>query len=384
MVQWKKNLLFVWLSQTCSTAGFASTIPFIPLFIQSHFHVTDEETLGLQVSLFNFAGCLSFCIAAPIWGALADRFGRKIMLLRACFISALLFPLLYYSPNIFCLVAVRFLFSLFSGTITAAQTLVATTTPEEHHGMALGILSTAMWSGNILGFMFGSLIMDMFGFFWGFMSTSILLALGGFVGLFVVEDFHPSPLGLKKRKSSWTDMFSGWNAVIWLVMALFVMMGFARRFDDAYLPIMIQRLDDVSSVVRVTGLICTAAALGGIVSGAVLGYLCDRWNPLKVAYPVILIAAAGALIQASSSHVIPFGVARFVTFFAAGGLEPVFQTMLAANVSPEKRGTLFGVASSLRMFGILLAALLGGGVIWLGGVRAVFYTSAGLFLLLLP
>lgn len=94
MISWKKNLIFIWLSQICTVGGFSCVMPFIPLFIRHQFQVTGEAELGVQVSMFNFFGYLSFCAAAPLWGVLADRFGRKVMLLRACFISALLFPLI--------------------------------------------------------------------------------------------------------------------------------------------------------------------------------------------------------------------------------------------------------------------------------------------------
>jgi len=385
MISWKKNLVFVWLAQICTVAGFSSAMPFIPLFIRYQFHVTDEAELGVQVSMFNFFGYLSFCVAAPLWGILADRFGRKLMLLRACFVSALIFPLLYFAPNVFWLIAIRFVMSAFSGTVTAAQTLIVTTTPQEHQGVALGTLGTALWSGNMVGYMVGSTVVHWFGFFCGFLSSSILLTLGGLLVLiFVKEDFHPVIAERSVQQKKRFSLFSGWSMAIWIVMALFVTMGLARRFDDAFLPIMIGRLTEEAFVIRATGYICTAAALGGVISGVLLGRLCDKYDPLKLAIPVIGVAVVMSAVQAASMDLITFGTARFIAFFAAGGLEPVFLTMLSSLSSPEKRGALFGLASSLRMAGILLAALTGGGVIWLGGVRAVFATSSVLFLLLLP
>lgn len=171
---------------------------------------------------------------------------------------------------------------------------------------------------------------------------------------------------------------------MWIVLFLFMLMGLARRFDEPFVPIMIGRLTEESFVVGATGIISAATAVGGMLSGVVLGRLCDRIGPLKVAFPVILTASAAAVVQAFSMNLVTSGTARFIAFFAAGGLEPVFQTMLTACTPPEKRGTLFGVASSLRMAGVLLAALLSGGVIWFGVVRAIFAAGAVLFLLLLP
>lgn len=387
MQLWKKNLLFVWLSQICSLAGFSSIMPFIPLYIKWKFGITDEGELGVYVAFFNFFGFLSFCLAAPLWGYLADKYGRKLMLLRACFVSAVIFPLLIFAPNIVMLTIGRFVMSAFSGTVTAAQTFVASNTPEEHQGFALGTLSTSIWSGHLFGFMAGSAVVHYFGFYAGFLSGSVLLLLGGFLALFFVkEDFVPVkvPAETLREKKSLLSTLTGWNTIIWIIMGLFIMMGLARRFDEPYLPIMLGRFVAEDHVIPATGVINTLVAIGGIISGVTLGRLCDRIGAMRVAYPVIVIASACAFVQAAAMGVIPFAIARFVTYTAAGGLEPVFQTMLSKAAPPEKRGTLFGTVSSLRVMGILLSALMAGGVIWLGGVRAVYYVTASLFLLLLP
>lgn len=386
MQLWKKNLLFIWLSQICSLSGFSSIMPFIPLYIKWKFGITDEGELGVHVAFFNFFGFLSFCLAAPLWGYLADKYGRKVMLLRACFVSATLFPLLMLAPNIVLLTIGRFVMSAFSGTVTAAQTFVASNTPEEHQGFALGTLSTSIWSGHLFGYMVGSAVVHCFGFYAGFISGSILLLTGGFLALFFIkEDFVPIISTNKtKEKRSFFSSLTGWNMIIWIVMILFVMMGLARRFDEPYLPIMLGRFTAEDRVIPAVGMINMLVAVGGIISGVTLGRLCDRIGAMRVAYPVIIVATACAFIQASANGLIPFAIARFVTYTAAGGLEPVFQTMLSKAAPPEKRGTLFGIVSSLRTTGILLSALCAGGVIWLGGVRAVYYVTASLFLLLLP
>ena len=71
MINWKRNLFFVWLSQILSLAGFGSVIPFIPLYMRNVLGVMDDGERGLWVSAFYFGGQLSFCISMPIWGTLA-------------------------------------------------------------------------------------------------------------------------------------------------------------------------------------------------------------------------------------------------------------------------------------------------------------------------
>ena len=67
-INWKKNLLFVWLSQLLSLAGFAFAMPFIAVYIRDTWGITGEKELGVWMAAFNFFGMLSFCISTPIWG----------------------------------------------------------------------------------------------------------------------------------------------------------------------------------------------------------------------------------------------------------------------------------------------------------------------------
>ena len=384
-INWKKNLIYVWLTQILAMAGYSAITPFIPLFIKEKYNIHDEKTLGVWVSLITFFGFFSFCLSAPLWGVLADKYGRKLMLLRSYFVTGLLFPLLFFAPSIYWLIAIRFAVSAFSGTATAAQTLIVTTTPPEHHGVALGTFSTSIWSGNMIGFLCGAFFVNCFGYFWGFCACGAMYLLSGFITLFLVkENFVPQPEKEKKEKQSFWVGLKGLSWGIWGIFLLFVLMGIARRFDEPFIPILVEQISGQDTAVFYTGIISMIAALGGLFSGILMGKLCDRFSPFAVAVPAILLSALTMVFQAFAAGLLVLGGARFLHFTAAGGLEPAFQSLLSRLSPEEKRGTLFGIASSMRMIGILIASLLSGGVIYLFGIRAVFLGTGVLFLLLLP
>ena len=160
VVNWKKNLFVVWLSQFLAMAGFGCCMPFIPLMLKQNLHIDDENLRGLYMSIYYLASMLSLCVATTIWGMLADRFGRKLMLLRASYGAAILYPLLAFAPNFWTLAAIRFACGFFSGTGNPARTLLVSTTPAEKHGFVLGVLSTAISSGNMLGYLMGGMIVE--------------------------------------------------------------------------------------------------------------------------------------------------------------------------------------------------------------------------------
>ena len=383
-ISWKKNLIGIWTGQILCMAGFSAIIPFVPLFIRDKYHITDEKELGIWVALLTFFGYSSFCISSPLWGILADKMGRKLMLLRAYYVSAFLFPLMYFAPTVTWLIVIRFFATFFSGVNAAAQTLIVSTTPKEHHGVALGMLSTAIWSGNMIGFLVGAMFVNTFGYYWGFMGCGAMFMIGGIVThLLVRENFIPPKK--QQKNSSFFAEFKGLSAAVWIIFLLFIGMGMARRLDEPYISLLVSRIGTPEKAVLQTGLISLAAAMGGLVSGIAMGKLCDRFKPTLVAVPAVLIAAATMIVQALTSSLWLLGGARFIHFTAAGGLEPAFLALLSRISPEEKRGMLFGMASSLRMFGIVTASLLGGGIICIfGNIRAVFFGSCILFLGLLP
>ncbi len=381
-INWRKNLWFLWISQMLGLAGFAGIMPFIPLFIKQKFGITDEVQLGVWVSAFNFFGMASFCLSNPVWGILADRYGRKLMLLRSSFCNAVCFPLFVVMPNCAMLVVMRFIASSFSGTTAAAQTLIATTVPEEKQGFALGLLSSAIWSGTMLGYIFGSVIVDQFGFTWGFLLCGILYALSGLIVLFFVkENFVPQP---KEKRGEFASQFRAMTPAVLTLLVLFVLLGFARRFDEPYLAMMVERISSTAHSIRWTGYISAAAAAGGILSGIVIGRLCDRYAPYLVALPMLLLACLGLVGQGMSTNVRMLAAMRFLTYFAGGGLEPAFLKLLAKETPLAHRGTVFGFSMSARMLGIFSAAGASGIVLFHFGLRQVYFTAAIMMLVLLP
>ena len=132
-IHWRRNLYVVWISQFLAMIGFGCCMPFIPILLRESLNIDNEKLRGLYVSLYYLAGMSSLCVANVVWGILADRFGRKIMLLRASYAAALFYPLLSLAPNFWILVLIRFVCSFFSGTVVPAQTLLVSTTPSSAH-----------------------------------------------------------------------------------------------------------------------------------------------------------------------------------------------------------------------------------------------------------
>jgi len=144
---WKRNLIFCWFGMFATGIGMSQIAPVLPLYIR-HLGVHNAAAIAqLSGIAFGITFILS-AIFSPIWGAAADRFGRKPMLLRASLGMALVIGCMGFAPNVYVLIGLRLLQGVITGYSTACTTLIATQTDNEHAGWALGTLSTANIAGS--------------------------------------------------------------------------------------------------------------------------------------------------------------------------------------------------------------------------------------------
>ncbi len=381
---WKRNLVVLWTSQFLGLGGFACAMPFIPLLLRDNLGITDDALRGFYVSAYYFCGMISFTIATIVWGVLADRFGYKIMLLRACYTAALCFPLLAFAPTVGVLLAIRFFTSFFSGTYNAAQTLLATTTPPEKHGFVLGVLSSALWSGHMAGYLAGGLIVHYFGYTAAFVCCGLLYFCSALLVQFFAYDNFTGCVKTEKKKKEKFSLKELLTPAVLYLMALFLLMGVARRIDEPFLAMLIEVVNGKANEAFFTGVVSSVAAVGGLLSGVVIGRLSDRISPAKLLIPLLVISAVTTLLQALSTNVWMLMVMRFLAYFAAGGLYPVLLVIMARITDPGFRGTFFGMSSSINTAGGVLCSLVSGSIAYFLNIRGIWIAAALLFVVMIP
>ena len=391
-INWKVNLAFIWLVEICSRAGFSVAVPFIPFYMRDRY-MLGEGDVKTSVMLFGIAGSLALFFSFPLWGMLGDRKGRRLMLLRATFCSGILFGAYMFAPMVGVLILMRFIAGFFSGTVSPAQALVVSTTPEKNHGFALGMLSSSVWVGNALGFVLGGFVVKycQYNDFWdglfhldkgsvfvrcwsynvAFSLTMALFVLAGLITLFLVrENFVPPPPKPKKDASNGKSFglaFGGFGCAVYAILGMFLWMSFARRCDENYISLLVEVVSGLKgqAAADIAGYISGIGAVGCFLAAISVGFISDRCSPRKIIIPIAVVGFLAMLAQAFAPNPWVLGGARFLTFAVAGGLEPTVLALLSRESPPERRGTIFGYCASLRIFGLLLGTVLGRAVMWL-------------------
>ncbi len=380
---WRRNLVIIWISQFLSLTSFNSAITFIPFYF-TQIGVPDSK-LSWYVAMFAASGNLSFCIFAPIWGMTADIYGRKMMLLRANYGAGVLFILMSLITNPNLLVAHRFLLGALTGTVTAAQTLVISTTPPQHRSFALGAISSALFGGIMAGqFAGGDFVMHA-GFKAAFIVSGICLLSSGFlVHMLVKESFNRTET-LRQHLSKVSFRLPQFG-LVWYLMLLFICLGLAQQFDTPFLPLLVKDvMHNAPEALSWTGRISGICAPAGIVAGVILGHLADRMSLVKLVIIAIIITGITRMLQAASTGILVLLIERIFMILGIGGLEPLLQSWLAGVTDEHDHGSYFGWAACAKAVGWIFGAMAGGAIsILLGGVRGVFVGAGILFLLLIP
>jgi DHA1 family multidrug resistance protein-like MFS transporter len=369
------TLYAVWVGEMLAIAGFSTSGPIIPFYLQD-LGVIDPLRIKFLTGLINALPALTFAIVAPMWGSLADNYGRKPMLLRAMFGGAVILVLQGFVTNPWQLLALRTLQGCITGTVAAATVLVASIAPPAETGYALGLLQMAVFLGSSLGPMFGGVISDIFSHRVTFLATSALLLLAGIVVTkFAEDDFVPP----KNRKSILKSMVPDFSPLLhskalWSLMAVVAADQIAGSIVAPFLPLFIQSISPRSSIVSsTTGIILGVSALASAVAAASLGKLSYRIGYRRTLVVCMVTAAVFTIPQAFVHSPLQLLILRVISCFFIGGDMPAANALIALQIEPGKQGSVYGLTSSISsasnglgpVLGASLAATLGYGSVFM-------------------
>src|SRR5437660_9651696 len=188
---WQTSLYVICVAQATAMLAFGFVLPFLPLYLKE-IGVSPESAVVFWSGALVTSTGVSLAIFSPIWGALADRHGRKLMVLRAMLIGGLIIALMGLVQNVEEFLVLRVLQGMFTGTIAAATALVATIVPRDRLAASMGQLQTSVYVGIAAGPVLGGLIAQAVGIRGTFFVAGAMLAVSGLlVWQFVHEHYSP-------------------------------------------------------------------------------------------------------------------------------------------------------------------------------------------------
>lgn len=376
-VNWRRNLFVAWIGCFFTGASFSLVMPFLPVFIEELGTPKNQVELfsGLALSVTAF----SAAIFSPIWGNLADRKGRKLMMIRAGAGMTITMGSLAFVPNVYFLLLMRFLTGVLSGYIPNATAMIASQAPREKSGWALGTLATGATAGTLVGPSLGGALAQTVGLQNVFIITGAILLITTILTVFLVkEDFQP----VKKSEMVSVKALFGQMDHLSILVGLFFSTLILQLGITSISPILtlyIRHLSDgkMANILFVSGLIVSISGVSAIMSSPVLGKIGDRIGNHKILLAGLVMSLICIVPMAYVKTPFQLGVLRFFLGFSTGALMPSINTLLGKITPTEGVSRIYSYNQMFSNFGQVLGPMLGSTVAHSMGYPAVFLVTGG-------
>ena len=382
METWKRTVYISLVCVFCTAFGVSQLAPILPLYFHD-LGVQTPEAMSLWSGLATGATYIIVCLAAPFWGRVADKKGRKITLIRSSFGMALCNILIAFQTTPAGVVLIRLVQGLVSGFYSASITLIASESPIERTGWALGLLASANLAGSLIGPLLGGYIADTVGIRNDFIIVGTLMGLAGVLAtIFIHENYVPQPnpekLSIRKLK----EQIPEFNSIIALCVASFIYAICIMSLQPV-ISVYIKGIvpSDTENLAFIAGAVFSAMGIAQLMSSSPLGKLVDKIGPRKVLVVSLIYVGILNIPQAYVTDVYQLAIIRFLQGFGLGGMLPALNTYLSSKTPREFTGQVFSYNQSCLFFGYFLGSVGGASLMaWLG-FTTLFWVSGGLFII---
>jgi DHA1 family multidrug resistance protein-like MFS transporter len=389
---WRQNLFAV---TAAGFTGFTLVMPFLPLYF-AELGVTDVGDIALWSGLSLGVTPAITALMAPLWGRLADRVGRKIMIERSLVSFVIVMAAMAFVTRAWHIFALRAIQGLFAGYGALALTMAADIAPRDRMAFAIGTVQTAQRIGPALGPVIGGAVAQLVGLRQAFFVTATFYVVALVLVFFLYDERglvrHEAVAAKPKGRVTFRNVLAFENFI--LLIAVVFGFTFVDRSFGPVLPLYIAELGtSLDRVPIVSGIVFSLGAGAAAIGNHLCRPLLDRASPRVVIAGAAAITTRGDARSRSGRHrwlPIAAAVAAIgtLTFVVAGGTgllmlgTPILglgigaastaaYTAAGAVIPPEVRGTGFGLLSTGALLGLALSPVICG-LLGTLSLRAVF------------
>ncbi len=333
--------------------GTMIMVPLLP-YLAQHFGAS-----GITVGAILTTSAVAGTIAAPVWGGVSDKIGRKRIVLIAQAVSLIGYVLLALAHSVPFIVVARAIAGLGSGGLGVTQSYIADVTDERHRDRAYAIFGAVYGLGIVLGPVLGGSLIR-FGFAAPFAAAAAIEA----VTIVLTIRFLPQVKAARRAPGSLREAAGlvARNASVRSVVVRHLLFVFGVTYFFTIFSLFLKRQlgagPDVSS-----WLLAGAGAIGGIALVAVVTPLAKRFGDVVVSQGGLALQVLAYAALAFANELWIFGAALGVWAAGAAGVEPTLTALLSRRAPPRERGAIMGFNDAASNVALILAPVLGGAAI---------------------
>jgi DHA1 family multidrug resistance protein-like MFS transporter len=358
---WRRNVYAVAIAQFIALGGGNLIFPFMPFYVRE-LGVTDDSEVALWSGLLGTATGSALFIFSPIWGSLADRVGRKPILLRAYVGAMITMSLQGLVQEVWQLVLLRALQGMFVGTIPAATALVASSTPRDRVAYSLGILQMGLFTSQFIGPLVGGSLAASIGFRPTFVATGGFYFISFLLVLTQVQERFERPA--PEQRVSFANsirMVVGIRPLLLLIGVVFFLNA-APSFIRPIVPLVVDSFESSLNAETLSGFafaaLAATSAFAALMSSRISARVGYR-NALAIA--TLGAGAAYIPVAAAMNEWSLVVLMAFVGLFS-GGMVPTANALIDRWAPPGRQASAFGLAGSAMALAFAIAPLTGGAV----------------------
>ncbi|MFM0339413.1 MFS transporter [Paraburkholderia fungorum] len=378
---WRRNLVICVFGSFTTLVSLSMLLPFLPLYVQQ-LGVTSTSAIVQWSGVAYGVTFLGTAATAPIWGQLADRYGRKPMLIRAAVGMAVVMSTIGLAHNVYELVALRFAAGLIGGYASASIVMIGTQVPPERAGWALGVLSTGVLAGNLVGPLIGGVLPNLIGIRGAFFAGGGMIAIAAILTVTLVrEDFSKRPVAKTKQVQSADPDVKRNYAVLAALLVTAMMVLLSNMSIEPIITVYIAQLGVAHNrLATVAGVVMACSAFGSMIMAARLGALADRVGGWNVIIGCLVATALVMIPQAFVKEWWQLAALRGVMGMTLAGLLPSIAKLVRSTVHEQRSGRMLGYLQSAQYAGQVIGPLIGGAIGVHFGMRYVFFVTGALLI----
>ncbi len=366
--------------QFLMAAGQSMVQPMLPLFLKNEIGLPEGHTLELWAGIIASAHFLTMTIFSPIWGNLADRYGRRVMVVRSSAAVGVFNLLAILVGNQYQLLGVRLAMGVLSGFGATATALVGSVAPKERLGYALGLLGTGQTVGSVFGPLLGGLISTFFGYRVVFLSTGVVSLAACVLTVSMVHENFKAPT--REELAARPTLLRGMAVMARSrdLSAMFLVLALSRLTIGGLgpiAPLYVGELGVAAALVpTIAGLAVSVVGFGSAMTAPMLGRLADRVGYKKVLLGTMAGTALVIFPQAFIHSPWQFLGLRFLQGLWVGGVQPAAYAIVGRTAPKGQQSAAYGLTFSATSLGHFSGPLLSGVIASIYGLRPVFTYTA--------
>lgn len=379
---WKKNLFVLSIAVFIAGIAFSEIMPFLSLYINTLGNFSHQQ-LNFWSGIVYSGTFIVSAVVSPWWGKLADKKGRKPMILRAGIGMSVVIACMGLVQNVWQLLLLRMLQGVFAGFISNSNALVATETPKTNSGQALGTIASATTAGTLLGPLVGGALTSIFSYRITFMITGGLLLLCSILVLFFVHEDDFKPVTAKKldKASGVIKSLRSPHLIFGLLLTTLIIQAANNSINPIVSLYVRQLLNGHDNVVFISGVIAALPGIATFLVASRFGALGDKIGTHKIIVAGFIAASIFFFLTAFVRNTVELGILRFLVGFSDACLFPQVQTMLTKNSPTAVTGRIFSWNQSAMYIGNIVGPLLGSFVSGMFNYSMVFIVTTVIVLI---